>query len=415
MSRTDAPRLAILGAGPVGLEAALYAASLHLPFRVFERGKVGDNLRRWGHVKLFTPFGMNSTSLGRSILHDKLPADADLLTGRDHVAAYLEPLAKTSQLAGQVETDTTVLSIGRKGYLKGDKPGDPRRGQHPFRLLVRNGKGQERIEEADVVLDCTGTYGNGRHLGDGGIPAVGELTARAHIVSGLEDILGEKASHYADRTTLVVGGGHTAATTVCQLASLAKKHPSTWIIWLARSSGSQPIRRVMSDPLRERDLLASRANTLATRGEGNVEFFPGAVVEGVEHAGKDGFLVTARLGENTRTWEVERVIANVGYEPDNRLYRELQVHECYASQGPMALAAALLKQAGGDCLTVGAQGAQALKNPEPNFYILGMKSYGRSSNFLLRTGFEQVREVFTLITGKPDLDLYRTARGNRPL
>jgi len=26
---------------------------------------------------------------------------------------------------------------------------------------------------------------------------------------------------------------------------------------------------------------------------------------------------------------------------------------------------------------------------------------------LLRNGFEQVREVFTLITGKTDLDLYR--------
>ena len=54
-----------------------------------------------------------------------------------------------------------------------------------------------------------------------------------------------------------------------------------------------------------------------------------------------------------------------------------------------------------------AQGAKALRNPEPNFFILGAKSYGRNSNFLLRTGFTQVREVFTLITGKPDLDLYK--------
>ncbi len=410
MSRTDPPRLAVLGAGPVGLEAALYAARLNLPFRVFERGKIGDNLRRWGHVKLFTPFGMNSTPLGRAALGERLPADADLLTGREHLAAYLEPLAKCPALAGHIETDTTVVAIGRKGYLKGENPGDPRRAREPFRLLLRDAKGQERAEEADVVLDCTGTYGNGRPLGDGGIPAVGEAAARPHIACGLEDILGEKASHYADRTTLVAGGGHTAATTVCLLAQLAKKHPSTWVIWLARAPGSQPIRRVMGDPLRERDLLAGRANMLATRGDGNVEFHAAAVIDAVEHAGKDGFLVTARVGGATRTWEVERVIANVGYEPDNRLYRELQIHECYASLGPMALAAALLKHAGGDCLTVGAQGPQALKNPEPNFYILGMKSYGRSSNFLLRTGFEQVREVFTLIAGKPDLDLYRNPR-----
>ena len=58
-------------------------------------------------------------------------------------------------------------------------------------------------------------------------------------------------------------------------------------------------------------------------------------------------------------------------------------------------------------MSIPAQGPATLRNPEPNFYILGAKSYGRNSNFLLRTGFEQVREVFTLITGKADLDLYK--------
>ncbi len=51
-----------------------------------------------------------------------------------------------------------------------------------------------------------------------------------------------------------------------------------------------------------------------------------------------------RVGGKLSTWEVDRVIANVGYTPDTSLYRELQVHECYASLGPMKLAAALLGQ-----------------------------------------------------------------------
>jgi hypothetical protein len=159
--------------------------------------------------------------------------------------------------------------------------------------------------------------------------------------------------------------------------------------------------------LRERDRLAVRANNLATRTDGNVEFHAQTFIEAVECPGRDqGFKVRARCGAKAVTWDVERLIANVGYTPDNSLYRELQVHECYASLAPMNLAAVLgerrqdhLKQAG--------SGPESLRSPEPNFFILGAKSYGRNSSFLLRAGFEQVRDAFTLITGKAALDLYK--------
>jgi hypothetical protein len=394
------------------LEAALYAAALEFPVTVYERGRVGEHLLQWGHVRLFSPFGMNSTPLGRArVLADnpgtQLPPNEALLTGREHHAAYLDPLANSPLLRDTLRTETPVLHVGRKELLKEDSPGDGKRARQRFRILLRSAKAEE-VEEADVVLDCTGTYGQPRFLGEGGIPALGELHARSHLAAGLEDVLGNRRGHYADRTTLVVGGGYSAATTVCNLAALAEQHPATWVVWLARGAGTQPIRRILNDPLRERDALALRANTLATRYEGNVEFHAQAFVQAVECAGPDrGFKVTARCAGKTVTWEVDRLIANVGYTPSTDLYRELQVHECYASLGPMALAAALAKHAGSDCLSIPASGPAVLRNPEPNFFILGSKSYGRNSHFLLRTGFEQVRDVFALITGKVDLDLYR--------
>lgn len=405
MTRGERPRIAILGAGPIGLEAALQAASLQLPFTVYERGKVGEHLQRWGHVRLFSPFGMNSTSLGRSrIAADRpgheLPADNNILTGREHLAAYLDPLAQSPLLREHARTETTVLQVGRRGFLKEDGLGDAARGQQPFLLLLRHAN-KESIEEADVVLDCTGTYGQPRCLGEGGILAPGEASARQHIIWGLEDILGEKSNAYADKTTLVVGGGYSAATTVCNLAKLADKHPATWVIWLTRGKGTQPIKRFVNDPLKERDQLAVRANMLATRGDGNVEFHSQSVVKGIESAGVDrGFKVRTVCSGKGMTWEVDRLIANVGYTPNTDLYRELQVHESYATLGPMNLAATLLKHSGGDCLSVPSFAAEQLRNPEPNFFVLGAKSYGRNSNFLLRAGFQQVREVFTLLMGK---------------
>jgi thioredoxin reductase len=408
MSRGDLPRLAILGAGPIGLEAALQAAALKLPFVVYERGRIGEHLRQWGHVRLFSPFGTNSTTLGKARLradrpHDALPGDNDILTGREYVAAYLEPLAQSPLLREHLRTETTIVQVGRHGFLKEEHPGDARRGQQPFLLLVRNDK-RETIEEADVVLDCTGVYGQPRCLGDGGIPALGETAARSYIVWGSDDILGERSGVYADKTTLIIGGGYSAATTVCQLAKLAEKHSATWVIWLARSSGTQPIKRFVNDPLKERDQLAVRANMLATRGDGNVEFHAPTIVTAIECTGADkGFKVRAMCAGKAKTWEADRLIANVGYSPDHSLYRELQVHECYATLAPMNLAAALLKHAGGETLAGASPGAAALRNPEPNFFILGAKSYGRNSSFLMRRGFEQVREAFGLLAANAEL------------
>lgn len=412
MSRTDPTRIAILGAGPVGLEAALYAATLKLPVTVYERGQVGAHLRQWGFVRLFSPFGMNTTRLGLAAIHHEsprhtFPGDQDCVTGQEHLKAYLEPLANTPALRESIRTGQEIVQVGRRGFLKTDSPGNARSGQQPFLLLVRDAQGKERIEEADIVLDCTGTYGRHRWMGEGGLPAPGERQAASVLAYGLEDVRGEKKKAYAGRNILVVGGGYSAATTVRDLAALAHDEPATWVVWAARCGGTQPIRRFVNDPLPERDRLAQRANMLATRPEGNVEFRNQTVIETLEPI-NNGVRVTGRTGSKKTTWEVERVIANVGYGPDDDLYRELQVHQCYATQGPMGLAAALLKQAGGDCLAIPPQGANVLRTTEPGFFILGAKSYGRNAHFLLRTGFEQVREVFTLIAGKSDLDLYRS-------
>jgi thioredoxin reductase len=412
----DNPRLAILGAGPIGLEAGAYARGLKLPFTIFERARIAEYWQRWGHIRLFSPFGMNATALGKTTIKNHKPAaafpdDDRCLTGREHSASYLVPLAEA--LGPAVQGDTQVIQVGRQGLLKEDLPNDARRGKQPFRLLLRDSKGRERIELADVVLDCTGSYGHHRWMGEGGVPALGEAAAEPNIAYGLEDILGERKHLYLNKTTLVVGAGYSAATTVSQIAQLATEGNLTWAYWIARSDRSQPIPRVANDPLKERDRLAVRANTLACRTDDNIEYHPQTIVDAIEFLGPDrGFRVTVRTQGKPKTWEVDRIVANVGYSPDRQIYRELQVHECYATFGPMNLATAL-SGSDADCLKQSSHGPDALRSPEPNFFILGSKSYGRNSRFLLQTGFAQVREAFTLITGKADLNLNAPGSGER--
>lgn len=382
MSKVTPPRVAVLGAGPIGLEAGLYAKSLGLPVTVFDRGQPADHVNRWGFAKMFTPFGLNVTPLGKAaLLRDsptrEFPADTDLLTGREYRDAYLAPLAACSALKDCLKPTTSVLAVGRAGSRKTDVP-DPRKPPQPFRLLVREGNGAERIEVADAVLDCTGVIARPNWVGDGGIPAVGELAARPHLTAWVDDILGARRAHYAGKSVVVIGAGYSAATVVCDLATLAEKEQATWVIWLTHGPRSQPLPRVMNDPFRERDRLAARANGLATRCDGNLEYHPQVQIEELVCHGPDqGFRVAGKLAGKPASWDVERVIAAVGYRPDLGFCSELRVTE--ASEG-------LLVQ-------------------EPGYYVLGAKSRGRDSGFLIREGHEQIRRAFAAIQGKAT-DLY---------
>ena len=255
-----------------------------------------------------------------------------------------------------------------------DPVNDPKRASAPFRMLLRDDKGAERFEEADVVLDCTGTYGRHAWLGDGGIPAAGELAAEKQVSYGVDDVLGRRKAQYAGKSVIVVGGGYSAATTVCALAQLAEENSATWVIWLARGPKSTPLSRNPADPLRERDRLAAKANNLAARGDGNVEYHAQALIDEVTCHGPDkGFRVVGRVNGKAMVWEVDRVIGNVGYLADTNLTRELHVGEFVGG---------------------------TVRQPEPGYFVLGMKSFGRDSNFLLKRGYDQVAEVMKLL-GKP--------------
>jgi thioredoxin reductase len=378
MTKATRPRIAILGGGPVGIEAALYAHSPGLTFTVFEQGHAGEYLNRWGFVRMFTPFGMNASPLGKKSLQNlrrELPADTEFQTGRQFRDTYLLPLAESPTLKATIKTQTTVLAVGRGGWRKTDASSK----LPPFRLLVRGADNSESVHVADAILDCTGTYARPNWVGDGGMPAVGELVSRPHVAYWLEDVSGAKKQHYMGRHTIVIGSGYSAAATVCALTDLAEENPSAWVTWLTRGPRTSPLPRLANDPLRDRDRLAARANTLATRCDANLEHHAHVEIQELVCPGPDkGVKVAALVNGERRTWEAERLIANVGYKADTGLTAELRVSE-----------------PAGD-----------VRTGEPNYFILGAKSKGRDSSFYLHEGHEQVRQAFADLMGNGKLNMY---------
>ncbi len=393
MSQTE---IAILGAGPTGLEAALTAADRGLPFTLYEAAPyVAGNVRSWGHVSLFTPWSMNVSPRMRAALEAAslpVPAGEACPKGEELADRLLEPIAGLPGIAPNVRLSSRVVAIGREGLLKQEEISSAARAARPFRLLIADENGRERIEHATVVIDTTGTYSNPNLLGDGGIPATGELGLDGEIRRQLPNFALEPG--WAGKTILLVGAGHSAQTAVRELARIAEQAPGTRVVWAVRgavhSCGADD-----TDVLPERGRLLREAAQLANGGSPAVEVRSGVAIESVRH--RDGRIeVSLRSTHRTETVAVDRILSLTGYVPDDRLYRQLQVHECYAFAAPMKLSAALLGAAGGggDCLAQTSQGAETLVNPEPNFYILGIKSYGRNTNFLMRVGWEQVAEVF---------------------
>jgi cation diffusion facilitator CzcD-associated flavoprotein CzcO len=389
------PHLAILGAGPIGLEAALAAAERGWPFTVYEAAPtVAGHVRDWGHVRLFTPWSMNVSPRARRALGAGAPDGDGLPTGAQLAERVLEPIAELPAVAPQLRLGARVVAVGRQGLLKHEEIGTPQRAQRPFRLLVDDGAGAERVEHADAVLDCTGTYGNPNALGDGGIRAPGERALADRIERRLPDVAREPRA-WAGRTVLLSGAGHSAQTAARRLAELARDAPGTRVLWAVRSADPTWF-AVDADPLPERAALSREARALAGGASDAVDVRLGHVTEAL--AGAEGGRVRVAL-RNGQTEEVvvDRVLALNGGVGDFTLYRQLQVHECYATAGPIKLSAALLGAAAGDCLAQPAPGPETLVNPEPGFFLVGAKSYGRNSQFLLRAGWEQVDAVTTLL------------------
>ncbi len=392
------PLIAILGAGPTGLEAALAAAESGFPFLVVEAAPgAAGHLRKWGHVRLFTPWELSVSPRARRRLAEagvEPPADSfECPTGHE-LADVLDRVAALPDIAPHVRFGTRVVAIGREGLLKHEEISTPERGRHPFRLLLADSSGREWIEHAGVVIDATGTYGNPNRLGDGGIPAAGERTLESEIRRDIPDFARE-AAEWAGRTILLAGAGHSAQTAVRDLAELARQSPGTRVIWAFRGTapdwGIHP-----GDPLPERARLAATAAGIAGGASPAVETRPGVVVEGVSRPNGRLHVVLRSAADTAETEEVEvdRILSLTGYVGDAELYRQLQVHECYATCGPIKLSAALLGAGGGDCLAQTTHGVDTLTNPEPGLFILGSKSYGRNNTFLMRVGWEQVGEVF---------------------
>ena len=395
MSSSALP-VVIIGAGPVGLAAAAHVRSRNLTPLVLEAGSsAGAGIRRWGHVRMFSPWKFNVDSAAVAMLerHGWVMPDGDAYpTGRELVDDYLEPLAGTTELAPFVVFNARVTAVARQDH---DLMKDAGREHAPFLVRVVGPDG-ERDVLAQAVVDASGTIETPGVLGASGLLAVGERTAADRIFYGIPDALGIHRARYAGRRVLVVGSGHSALNALLDLATLAAEDKTTHIVWaIRRSVIGQLLGGARSDQLEERGKLGSRVR--ASLDAGLLELATGFDLDRVTQTG-DGLVVSA----GTRQLQpVDEIIAATGFRPDWSILSEVRLDLDPAVQSPRALAP-LIDPNVHSCGTVRPHGAEELKQPDADLFVIGMKSYGRAPTFLMLTGYEQARSVVAAIAGDWD-------------
>jgi len=404
--------VAIIGAGPIGLAAASNLAERNENFILLESGsKVGRNLSDWGHVRLFSPWQYNVDKAAARLLSKhgwRAPSPEKLPTGLELLEQYLLPLADLPEIKSQLILNANVLGISRKNT---DKMKSELREIQPF-VIYTEIDGIIQSYEAKAVIDASGTWGHSNPLYADGIWTNEEQSLNKYIYYGIPNIQEKDKERYTGKSIAVVGGGHSAINTLLDLAQLKETDPSMRIVWIMRKNRVEDAYGGEAhDQLEARGELGSRIHQLVSTNQ--IEVVTPFKIQKISRSSKVMTISGDLKDKIMDIYGIDEIIVNTGSRPDFSFLRELRLSIDQATESIETLAP-LIDPNVHSCGTVRPHGERELRHSEKNFYIVGMKSYGRAPTFLMATGYEQVRSVVAYLTGdyeaaeKVELDLPET-------
>ncbi len=381
----------VIGAGPLGLAAAAHLLERGLEPLVLEAGDgPGSAVREWGHVRLFSPWPEVIDRAAARLLEPSGWAGpaSSYPTGAQWADRYLDPLAEA--LGGRVRYGTRVTGVSRKGR---DRLVDAGRAEQPFTVHVAGPGGAEERLEARAVIDASGTWRLPNPAGADGLPALGERAAAGVIRYQIPDFAAP--APFAGRHTVVVGAGHSAATAVIALARVAQDYPGTRVTWvLRRALAGHALGGEAADQLPERGALAARAKQAVQ--DGLVTLVTGFRTARIRQDEEGRAALAAEDGRELDP--ADSVVVLTGFRPDLSFLTEMRLDLDPVLQAPVRVAPVIDPNIH-SCGTATPTRAADLAHPEPDLYLVGMKSYGRAPTFLAMTGYEQVRSVAAELAG----------------
>ncbi|MEI5907995.1 NAD(P)-binding domain-containing protein [Bacillus spongiae] len=394
--QNDSFPVAIIGGGPVGLATAAQLTKKGENFILFEAGKtIGSSVLEWGHVRMFSTWKYNIDKASKELLEHSgwlAPNENGLPTGKDLVDKYLHPLSSLPEIRENIMLNAKVVGVAKKGLnkLKTDQREDV-----PFEVYVEI-DGEMKMFTAKAVIDSSGTWKSPNPSLSNGIWTKAEKQLKNHIHYGIPNV-NQLEERYKNKTIMVVGSGHSAINSLLDFAKLKEKYSDTTVYWVIRKKHvSETYGGQEDDELQARGELGIKIQKLVESNQINV-ITPFYIRDLQENQGKISVFGELNKEEITLN-HIDELVVSTGFRPDVTFLNEIRLNLDPAVESVEALAP-LIDPNIHSCGTVRPHGEAELRQPEKNFYIVGMKSYGRAPTFLLATGYEQVRSVVDYLSG----------------
>ena len=382
----DSPAsIAIIGCGPVAIEAALYARFLGYGVFVYEAHRIASTFSTTPNRVLAHSKADACSTLGLAALEaQETPCSLEseqIVTHQDYFDSYLLPLARSDLLRDSISVHSPVRSVSRTCLDTSIEHLSTLKSELEFRLLIDSKKRGLYSQIVDIVLDCSGLSSK-QGLASGGGTAVGEELLSSDIKGAYnaldEDCLAQLTS---DQHLILWGDDQAAGEAVLQLTEL-QNHGSvgkvTWV--MPRRLGRSSLRYA---GLSEEQTTALEA--LRSTANPNLVCLEAWGIESISESGDSWKILCQTNDDETLELQAD-VFLNVADKKRDWSFWNGIPPVSHPMPSDM------------DSL------CDVVSN-EPHYYLLGSKAKLHLSMPEYRS---QIRDLFAVIGGRRELDLYST-------
>jgi len=422
--------IAVIGAGPVGIEAALYARFLGFNVDIFDAGRPARNATLW-HQRILdvavrdctTPLGL--AALGSQDENYQAPDNDRHFTGQQFADEYLLALAKSDLLVDSIHINSSVVEVSRLRVSLDDRCDLQERCNDEFRLLIQSRDRGFYTSRADIVIDCRGSMGGTCGWGPAGSQSIGAAESLDRVYQWLPCAPRFEIRDVQSKQTILFGQSDTAIRFAQEWSKLLEKGADPIVIESLRklapiqspvdspvaqtTSPSLDLKLIWLIPSVSPNARAEQIATMLSAKHSDPKRFSVMAIRGIERVACD---------ENGR-WTLELLLADDStVELTGDVFAPFPNARPTPSIGPELLSQELAFRSVMESGNSHERQTYYHDSPgwriatqEPHYYRLGSLDRPRDPNGLPEA-HQQIRDLFALLGARADLNLYDIVEGS---